>query len=117
MVQPFVDEIRTRGEWSLVVIDGVLTHAVLKRPAADDFRVQRSYGGTSARSEPPREVATAGSRVLAALPRPPLYARVDGIETDAGFLVMEVEVHEPGLFFDMAPAAAEAFAEAIIRRL
>ena len=97
MVQPFVDEIRTRGEWSLVFIDGALTHAVLKRPS--------------------REVVAAGGRVLAALPLPPLYARVDGIETEAGFLVMEVELHEPGLFFAMAPAAAEAFAQAIIRRL
>ena len=56
-------------------------------------------------------------RVLAALPLPLLYARVDGIETEAGFLVMEVEVHEPGLFFTMAPGAAAAFAEAIIQRL
>jgi len=117
MVQPFVDEIRTRGEWSLVFIDGALTHAVLKRPATDDFRVQSSFGGTSARSEPSREVVAAGGGVLAALPLPPLYARVDGIETNGGFLVMEVEVHEPGLFFPMAPAAADAFAEAIIRRL
>jgi hypothetical protein len=46
-----------------------------------------------------------------------LYARVDGVETGDGFLVMEVEVHEPGLFFPAAPEAALAFAEAIIRRL
>jgi hypothetical protein len=36
--------------------------------------------------------------------------------TPTGFLVMEVELHEPGLFFPLAPRAAEAFAEAIIRR-
>jgi hypothetical protein len=30
---------------------------------------------------------------------------------------MEVELHEPGLFFEAAPAAAEAFATAIMRRL
>jgi hypothetical protein len=30
---------------------------------------------------------------------------------------MEVEVNEPGLAFTLAPAAADAFAEAISRRL
>jgi hypothetical protein len=39
------------------------------------------------------------------------------VETDAGFLIMEVEVNEPGLFFTHAPAAARSFAEAIRRRL
>ena len=44
-------------------------------------------------------------------------ARVDGVETHAGFRVMEVEVNEPGLFFTLAPAAAETFADAVCRRL
>ena len=39
------------------------------------------------------------------------------METEAGFLIMEVEVNEPGLFFTHAPAAAERFAAAIRRRL
>jgi hypothetical protein len=30
---------------------------------------------------------------------------------------MEVEVNEPGLFFDLAPAAAETFAAAVYGRL
>lgn len=83
MVQPFVDEIRTRGEWSLIFIDGTLTHAVVKRPASDDFRVQPRFGGSSAPARPSDEVAAAGHRVLEALPCAPLYARVDGIATRA----------------------------------
>ena len=51
LVQPFVEEVRTRGEWSLVFIEGRLTHSVLKRPAAGDFRVQSHLGGT-VRAEP-----------------------------------------------------------------
>ena len=46
LVQPFVEEIQTRGEWSLVFIEAELTHAVLKRPAAGEFRVQPRLGGT-----------------------------------------------------------------------
>jgi glutathione synthase/RimK-type ligase-like ATP-grasp enzyme len=117
LVQPFVEEIRTRGEWSLVFIDALLTHAVLKRPAADDFRVQPRLGGTVEAAAPPEAVQAAGCAALAALPVAPLYARIDGVETAEGFRVMEVEVNEPGLFFTHAPEAARRFAEALLRRL
>ena len=117
MVQPFVEEIRSRGEWSLVFIDGTFTHAALKRPAAGEFRVQPRFGGSSTVERPGAELIAAGRRALDALPVPPLYVRVDGVETPRGFVVMEVEAHEPGLFFALAPEAAEAFAEAIVRRV
>jgi glutathione synthase/RimK-type ligase-like ATP-grasp enzyme len=118
LVQPFVDEVRTRGEWSLIFIEGGLTHSVLKRPAAGDFRVQSHLGGT-VRAEPaPPGVLPAAGAALAALPEAPLYARVDAVETPRGALIMEVEVIEPGLFFTHAPpAAALRFAEALLRRL
>lgn len=117
LVQPFVEEVRTRGEWSLIFIDGALTHSVLKRPAAGDFRVQSHLGGTTRAEPAPPGVADASRAALRALPAAPLYARIDGVETETGFLIMEVEVNEPGLFFTQAPAAAERFAEAIRHRL
>ena len=117
LVQPFVEEVRTRGEWSLIFIDGALTHSVLKRPAAGDFRVQSHLGGTTRAEPAPPGVADAARTALRALPAAPLYARIDSVETEAGFLIMEVEVNEPGLFFTLAPAAAWTFAEAILRRL
>jgi glutathione synthase/RimK-type ligase-like ATP-grasp enzyme len=53
LVQPFVEEVRTRGEWSLIFIEGALTHSVLKRPAADDFRVQSHLAARPGRSRRP----------------------------------------------------------------
>ncbi len=117
MVQPFVEEIQTRGEWSLIFIETEMTHAVLKRPAAGEFRVQPRLGGTVETPEPADAVRTVARAALAALPAPPLYARIDGVETAAGFRIMEVEVNEPGLFFPHAPAAARRLAEALLRRL
>jgi glutathione synthase/RimK-type ligase-like ATP-grasp enzyme len=117
LVQPFVEEICTHGEWSVVFIDGVATHALLKRPGAGDFRVQNYLGGSVEARPAPPAVEAAARRTIAALPLAPLYARIDGVETHAGFQVMEVEVNEPGLFFDLAPAAAAALAAAIARRL
>ena len=117
LVQPFVEEIQTRGEWSLVFIDSDFTHAVLKRPAAGDFRVQPRLGGTVEPARPPDDVLAAARAAMAALPRPSLYARIDGVETRDGFRIMEVEVNEPGLFFTSAPHAAERLAAAILRAL
>jgi glutathione synthase/RimK-type ligase-like ATP-grasp enzyme len=117
LIQPFVEEIQTRGEWSLVFIETELTHAVLKRPAAGEFRVQPRLGGTVETPEPPEGVRAVARAALAALPVPSLYARIDGVETAAGFQIMEVEVNEPGLFFPHAPAAADRFAAALLRRL
>jgi len=117
LVQPFVEEIQTRGEWSLVFIDGRLTHAVLKRPAAGEFRVQPRLGGTVETPPVPDGVRAVAVAALAALPLPPLYARIDGVETAAGFQVMEVEVNEPGLFFPHAPPAAVRFAEVLLRQV
>jgi glutathione synthase/RimK-type ligase-like ATP-grasp enzyme len=116
MLQPFVEEIRTRGEWSLVFIDGGLTHAVLKRPGDGDFRVQPHFGGRSERAEPAAATVEAARRSLAALPEAPLYVRIDGVEAASGFTIMEVEAHEPGLFFNLAPETADVFADAILRR-
>jgi glutathione synthase/RimK-type ligase-like ATP-grasp enzyme len=117
LVQPFVEEIQTKGEWSLVFIETEMTHAVLKRPAEGEFRVQPRLGGTVETPEPAAGVRTVGRAALAALPVAPLYARIDGVETAAGFQIMEVEVNEPGLFFPHAPAAAQRFAEALLRRV
>jgi glutathione synthase/RimK-type ligase-like ATP-grasp enzyme len=117
IVQPFVDEITTSGEWSLVFVEGALTHAVLKRPGPGEFRVHLRLGGTVEARPAPPPVAAGAARVLAALPARPLYARIDGVERGGIFTVMEVEVNEPGLFFNLAPAAADRLADAIVARL
>jgi glutathione synthase/RimK-type ligase-like ATP-grasp enzyme len=117
LVQPFIEEIETRGEWSLIFIDSLFTHAVLKRPAAGDFRVQPRLGGTVEAGRPPDDALAAARTALAALPCPPLYARIDGVATRAGFRIMEVEVNEPGLFFTHGPQGAERLAAAILRAL
>jgi glutathione synthase/RimK-type ligase-like ATP-grasp enzyme len=123
MIQPFVPEVTEVGEWSLIYFNGVFSHAVLKRPGKDDFRVQPQHGGTSQVLQPPDALMTAGVRVLNAakklLNRPDhlLYARVDGLVMSGVFRLMELEVIEPRLFFVNAPSAAERFAAAILARL
>ncbi len=106
LVQPFLDEIERVGEYSLLFFGGEHSHTVLKTPKAGDFRVQAQFGGTHRALTASAEMQGAAERVLRALPVAPLYARIDGIERDGHFELMEVEVIEPYLFFPGSPDAA-----------
>jgi len=113
MLQPYLAEIETAGEWSVIHVGGAYSHAVRKRPRAGDFRVQPQHGGLATREEPPHAVRAAVDRLLALVPEPLLYARVDGVESGGRFLLMEMELIEPRLFFVAAPDAAPRFAAAV----
>lgn len=114
MVQPFIPEIQTEGEWSLLFFGGAFSHAVIKRAKAGDFRVQDNFGGTTAQATPTKHMLTVAQHVLDALPSTPTYARIDGVETEAGFLIMEVELIEPSLFLGLDPRAPVRFADALL---
>lgn len=114
MVQPFLKEIVSEGEWSLVFIGGVFSHAVLKRPAADGFLVQPEHGGTSVPADPPPRLVDDAALALGSAPGRSLYARVDGVRRGDRLVLLELELLEPDLFFRMAPGSAERFAEALL---
>src|SRR6266550_5117847 len=98
MVQPFIDEVCDPGEWSIIFFGGRFSHAVRKRPAAADYRVQWEFGGTAASMAPPARLVADAAAAMAALPGHPLYARVDGVERDGRLMLMELELIEPHLF-------------------
>ena len=117
LVQPFLSEILSDGELSLLFFDGVFSHAVRKRPRRGDYRVQFQFGGTTERVEvEPALVAQARVCVLAA-PSLPVYARVDGVVKDGRFLLMELEVFEPLMFLACHPEAPGRFARAVQGRV
>ena len=113
MVQEFVPEIQTSGEWSLLFFGGQWSHAVLKRPRVGDFRVQAELGGTSVLAEPSRALLDGARKVLALVEERLLFARVDGVEVDRTFVLMELELIEPALFLGADAAAPARFADAI----
>ncbi len=117
LVQPYMPEVASQGEWSLVYFDGQYSHAVLKRPTAGDFRVHREYGGSAASAEPGPGLIEQAQAILAAVDSPLLYARVDGIELAGRFVLMELEINEPFLFLGFSAGAAKHFAEAILRKI
>jgi glutathione synthase/RimK-type ligase-like ATP-grasp enzyme len=121
LIQPYVPEVAGVGEWSLMFFDGSFSHAVRKRPAAGEFRVQEKLGGTVEAAEPPPAATAVAQKALAALPdlgvRGVLYARVDLVETGAGVRLMELELIEPQLYLRFGPDAARRFARALAKRL
>jgi len=120
LVQPFVDEIVSEGEWSLLFFGGRFSHAVIKRPRAGDFRVQSTFGGSVEPSVPPPHVAEAAERVVRLAEErtgaPLSFARVDGVVVDHRFLLMELELIEPALFLEAHADAPALFAAALLDR-
>ena len=117
LVQPFLPELVSAGEWSLLFFRSRYSHAVLKRPVSGDFRVQEEFGGAFAAAQPPPGVLSAAGAALEAAGHETLYARVDGVVRGDRFEVMELELVEPSLFLGTATGAAERFAEAILAGL
>ena len=114
LVQPLMPGILTEGEFSLFFFGGRFSHAIVKRPAAGDFRVQEQFGGRETAWEASDAARTLAAMALAAAPVPPVYARVDMVGDAAGCLhVMELELIEPSLFLHHAPDKGAAFGAAV----
>ena len=117
MVQPFVREVESDGEWSLLFFGGVFSHAVRKYAALGDFRVTREWGGRHERVTPSPNVIRQAERALHAAPGDSVYARVDGVLRGDDLVVTELELLEPSLYLDADPAAPMRLAQAIARAL
>src|SRR5690554_3528350 len=77
MAQPFVPAVTREGEFSLFYFNNAYSHAVLKTPKVDDFRVQEEHGGRIRAVQPEPELHAAGDAVLNILDTVPLYIRAD----------------------------------------
>lgn len=103
MIQPFLQEITTEGEWSFVYFAGAFSHSVHKRPAHGQWLVQDELGGSVLSEQAPAPVLTVAEQAVRALGEIraplPLYMRVDVIPTSTAALVGEIELIEPELFF------------------
>ena len=119
LVQQFISEIQTQGEISFTFIDGHYSHAVLKRPAAGDFRVQQEHGGSSELVVPSISLLKQVNAIANAVPRVrhSLYCRIDVVERAGRLILMELELIEPELFLSLADGAAKKFANAIVGRI
>lgn len=112
MVQPFLPAVVSEGEFSLILFNGKLSHAILKTPKPQDFRVQEEHGSTIVPVEAEPGLIAAADLAMKPIATAPLYARVDFVRHEGQFLLMELELIEPSLYLRMDAGAPERFAEA-----
>lgn len=124
LVQPLLPSVTTGGETSVVFVDGCVSHAVRKIPAAGDIRSQPEYGSdvsavtpSSAHTELGVRALEATATVLGLDPGALLYARVDCVDHDGAPVLMELELIEPDLYVGYDRSAADRVVAAVRRRL
>jgi glutathione synthase/RimK-type ligase-like ATP-grasp enzyme len=114
MVQPFMENVLSEGEYSLFYFGGAFSHAILKVPARGEFRSQEERGASIASVEPEDRLRSRGRRALEAVSPSPLYARIDLVRNaKSDFEVMELELIEPSLYLRTDPEAPGRFARAV----
>jgi len=126
MIQPYLEGVDAVGETGIIVLDGVISHAIEKGPMLSVSELDRTglfrQESIQARAASQLEcdVALAALRVaceITGLFEPLLYARVDLLPSEEGPVVIELELTEPSLFLSFSPQSADLFAEAIARRV
>lgn len=122
VVQPLVESVRTAGESSVYVFDGVAVSRLDKLPAPEEIRVQELYGGVTRRGVLDDATVALGERAVATAAEllggaDLAVARVDLMTHEGSLVVGELELIEPGLHLDVLPENAAAYAEVLAARL
>ncbi|RZL20376.1 MAG: hypothetical protein EOO89_00455 [Pedobacter sp.] len=117
IVQPFLKEIEDAGELSFLFFGGKFSHAVLKKAAKGDFRVQSTFGGSVQMQEPSVEFIAKAKSYIDLYARQCLYARVDVVVIDSDLMLMELELIEPYLFLDTNKNALDNYYTALLNLL
>lgn len=118
MLQPFQNNIVSKGEVSLILINGKFTHAVLKIAKEGDFRVQDDFGGSVYEYQPTKSEIAFAENAVNSCPEMPIYARVDVfLDNNNKLALAELELIEPELWFRNHPKAATLLAQAINQKI
>lgn len=116
IAQPLMNEVH-EGEWSFIFFNGNYSHAVLKKPAQGDFRVQQIYGGTIEPLFPGQAAIDRARSYIDRFASHTLYARVDGLMINGRFVLMELELIEPFLYLSYGAGAVQNYYSALLEQL
>jgi glutathione synthase/RimK-type ligase-like ATP-grasp enzyme len=117
LAQPFLEEIKTDGEWSFIFFNGNYSHTVLKTAKPGDFRVQHFFGGTVHTPAPPANLLATAQTIVDKFAKDCLYARVDGVALNNKLVLMELELIEPFLFLSTAENSLERYYQALMTQI
>jgi glutathione synthase/RimK-type ligase-like ATP-grasp enzyme len=114
LLQEFMPEIQTLGETSFVFFNKKFSHAVNKKPADGEFRIQVQFGGKYKLVTPSEILIQKAQEIVNTFSEDLLYARVDGIIIENELHLMEIECLEPDLYFNLAEGSMEKFINSIL---
>jgi hypothetical protein len=129
MVQRYVPSVDTKGEISMVFLDGAYAYSVRKAamlhgPEDNQDRMYQEETLEGGYSPTEAELTLASQAISAALDavgnplKPYLYARADLIQAEDGApILLELELAEPSLFPELAPGGIDKVCRAIAGRL
>ncbi len=117
MIQPFMPEIISEGEWSFLFFGGKYSHALVKKTKPGDFRVQNAFGGTNHEAKPSNELVDQANKYIELFAKDCLYARVDGVLVQNQLMLMELELIEPFLFLDLHELSKQNYLDALLCKL
>lgn len=112
LIQEFLPSVLEGGEIAWVWIDGEVTHGVRKQPrfAVDEESVSEAIVPSDADLD---RLGVFARQIPAGC----LYARIDVMESRVAWLLSELELIEPSLFFMQHPIALDRFVQAVDARL
>lgn len=128
MVQDYIEEIKTNGEWSLIFFAEEYSHSVLKNTSKTSILVQAEQGGHLTFKEPEQNIIEFAQNTVSMvkdafkkaknndLTQDLLYLRVDVIEGKSGCYLSELEGVEPELFFRAKASSEDVFAKKLIQK-
>ncbi len=122
MLQPYLGRVDEHGETAVLYLGGALSHSIRKGPllraGADLVEGLFAPEAIGPRIADAAELAVAAAAFRALPFDAPPYARIDLLRDDRGSpVVLELELTEPSLFLDQAPAAATRFAHWMVSSL
>ncbi|MBV9593060.1 MAG: hypothetical protein JO147_04590 [Actinobacteria bacterium] len=128
MIQPYLDEVDTRGETGLIYLGGRFSHAIGKTAMLREHEIHSLNGASrdlyvaetiTPRTASAAELAVSAQALDVVRDRfgDLVYARVDLLPTADGPVVIELELAEPSLFLTTDPSAAERLVDALAASL
>ncbi|MDD0824974.1 glutathione synthetase [Mannheimia sp. AT1] len=113
ILQPYIPEVASNGETSLIFFGGEFSHSIKRQPAENEWRANSAYGVQISAQKVSESIIQQAQNVLTTLPEMPNYVRVDGTIIGERFLLNELELIEPALYLDKQDKVVQHFADMI----
>lgn len=119
IIQPFYEEVQA-GEYSFFFFNNQFSHAIVKVPAGGDFRAHSFFNSINTSYLPSNSEIAEAHSFLGCTTETCAFSRVDLLRVQGSFMLVELELIEPYLYFELAgnpKKAMEMFTSAVVSKI